>query len=388
MTSASVAHSDLEDSRAAGADLGQQLSRALQGEPPDAVIVFCSPRHDFKEVLESLTSECAAKVLVGSSSSGEFTHESNAQGATCAVAIRSDEIRFQASWAGGLSTERSAALSKLVSGFRGGEDPRYPYRTALVLADALAGQADELVTELTVLTRGMYTFVGGGAGGDERFERRFVFCGTEAIADGIVALEILSTKPVGIGVRHGWQPRSPKMRVTQAQKTQVHSLNAIPAADVFREHATTTGQTLDDAQPLPFFVHNVLGLETGGAPKIRVPLAIGEEGTLHFATEVPHGATTCIMGTDVKDAARAAAESTRDALSQLEGNPPAVALFFDCVATRVRLGADFQFELDAVQSALGGTPFAGCNSIGQIARAEGQVSGFHNCTAVVCVLPA
>lgn len=30
---------------------------------------------------------------------------------------------------------------------------------------------------------------------------------------------------------------------------------------------------------------------------------------------------------------------------------------------------------------------AGCNTYGQIARAEGQFSGFHNCTAVVCVIP-
>jgi hypothetical protein len=30
---------------------------------------------------------------------------------------------------------------------------------------------------------------------------------------------------------------------------------------------------------------------------------------------------------------------------------------------------------------------AGFNSYGQIVRAEGQFSGFHNCTAVVCVFP-
>jgi len=44
-------------------------------------------------------------------------------------------------------------------------------------------------------------------------------------------------------------------------------------------------------------------------------------------------------------------------------------------------------ELDAVRNALQGAPFAGCNTIGQIARAEGQAGGFHNCTAVVCVFP-
>jgi hypothetical protein len=120
-------------------------------------------------------------------------------------------------------------------------------RDAFDVADALAGHTEELVADLNVATGGLYSFVGGGAGGDAAFQRRFVFCGT--------------------------------------------------------------------------------------------------------------------------------------------GRKPAVAIFFDCVATRLRMGKEFAFELDAVRSALGDTPFAGCNSIGQIARSEGQMSGFHNCTAVVCVFP-
>ena len=51
------------------------------------------------------------------------------------------------------------------------------------------------------------------------------------------------------------------------------------------------------------------------------------------------------------------------------------------------MGTDFHFELDAVQEELNGAKFAGCNTIGQIASAEGQFSGFHNCTAVICVIP-
>jgi hypothetical protein len=75
-------------------------------------------------------------------------------------------------------------------------------------------------------------------------------------------------------------------------------------------------------------------------------------------------------------------------VAQLNGTPPRAALFFDCVATRLRIGAQFQDELASVQTALGpNVTFAGCNTYGQIARAEGQFSGFHNCTAVVCVIP-
>ena len=46
---------------------------------------------------------------------------------------------------------------------------------------------------------------------------------------------------------------------------------------------------------------------------------------------------------------------------------------FDCVATRLRIGREFGFELQAVQDALGPqTIYADCNSYGQIARAEGR----------------
>ena len=71
----------------------------------------------------------------------------------------------------------------------------------------------------------------------------------------------------------------------------------------------------------------------------------------------------------------------------MNGYRPKVSLFFDCVATRLRLGSAFGGELSAVATALGDTEYAGCNTYGQIARAEGQFSGFHNCTAVVCVIP-
>ena len=51
------------------------------------------------------------------------------------------------------------------------------------------------------------------------------------------------------------------------------------------------------------------------------------------------------------------------------------------------MGKAFGLELRSLEDALGPVPYAGCNTFGQIARAEGQFSGFHNCTAVVCVIP-
>jgi hypothetical protein len=371
----------------AGQDLGSSIVHQLDGATPDAIIIFATPDQDHEQLLVALTDACHPGTLVGCSSAGEFTGDDAGTGMTCAVALAAPEMQFSAVLARGLRDNRRDVAKKLVAGFKGPATPVFRHRAALVLTDALAGFADDLVDRLTQLTGGVYGFFGGGAGDDARFQRTVVFCGTEVETDAAVALEILSNKPIGIGVRHGWTPGSEPMRVTDATGMRLGSLNAVPAAEVFDAHAAATGQRFDRAEPIPFFLHNVVGVEGVEGYRLRVPLAVGDDGSITCAADVTAGATACVMSTTAASAADAAAEATRAALAQMEGSPPAVALVFDCVATRLRLGNEFGAELDAVRRELGDVPFAGFNTYGQIAQAEGQFSGFHNCTAVVCTIP-
>ena len=177
------------------------------------------------------------------------------------------------------------------------------------------------------------------------------------------------------------------MRVTQSDGMLVGGLNAASPVEVFDEYAESTGQSFDKQAPIPFFLHNTLGLETPTGHKIRVPLAVHDDGSVSCASDVPAGATVHIMKTSSEAGVEAASNATEAALRQLDGLRPQVALFFDCVATRLRMGGEFGHELEALQQALGPTRFVGCNTYGQIARADGQFSGFHNCTAVVCIIP-
>ncbi|HZL38483.1 MAG TPA: FIST N-terminal domain-containing protein [Tepidisphaeraceae bacterium] len=387
MTETAVVWTDKDDSRDAGASLGEQISTELKQQPPDALILFISPKYDVTQLLEAVQAACRPKVMMGCSSAGEFTSDSQGVGQASAVAIRSTEMRFACGIGRGLQADRAAVARKIVGAFDGTGKNAAGYSSALVLTDALAGHADDLIEDLTLLTGGNYQFFGGGAGDDANFRRTQVFCGTEVASDAAVALEILSTKPVGVGVRHGWSPASKPMRVTESVGGRLVSMNAIPAIELFEDHARATGQSFDPKDPMPFFLHNILGIDTGQGYKLRVPLAVHEDGSVSCAAEIPTGATVCIMSTDSVSASEAAASATREALQRLNGNEPKVALFFDCVATRLRLGRDFGSELKAVEQVLGPARFAGCNTYGQVARAEGQFSGFHNCTAVVCILP-
>jgi hypothetical protein len=388
MIRTATVYTTAEDAATAASELSERLASALDGQP-DLVVLFASPKYDQEQLLAALSERCKPKTLVGASSAGEFTNQTRGEGLACALAIRSDEMEFSCGVATGLTRDRAAAAREVVKSFRGLGAHPYPYRSALVLTDALAGHADDLVDQLTLATSGRYQFFGGGAGDNAQFRRTQVFYGTQALSDAAVAVEILSRKPLGVGVAHGWEPASSSMRVTEVTGMTLVSLNGVPAVEAFEEHARATGQTFDRAAPLPFFLHNIIGIETMEGHRLRVPLAVLDGGAVACAAEIPQGAKINIMRTNAQSAAESATRATRAAIDGLRGNKPQAALFFDCVATRIRLGDMFGLELKSVEEALGGgTPFVGCNTHGQIARAEGQFGGFQNCTAVVCVFPS
>jgi hypothetical protein len=387
MTQTHIALTQTPDSRTAGTELGRGIRQAFGGAAADAVVVFASAQHDYDALLEALAREAGTQVIGGSSSAGEFTNMGRGEGQVSALAIRSADMKFAIGVGQGVTQDPAEAARQLVGAFRGRRNPAEGYRNALVMTDALAGHTDALVEELTLKTGGDYRFFGGGAGDDGRFHTTHVFAGTKSYNNAVSALEILSTKPIGIGVSHGWEPAGEGMRVTEANGTLLMGLNGAPALQAIQEHATNTGQTLDPAEPLPFFLHNVLGIRSAEGYRLRVPLAIGENGSIVCAAAVPEGSIVHIMKANAASAVQAARQATESALRGLSGHKPAAAFVFDCVATRLRLGRAFEDELQACAKLLEPAGFVGCNTYGQIARAEGQFSGFHNCTAVVCVLP-
>lgn len=388
MTETYTALSRVADSTRAGMELGLAMRKAFGGSSPDAIILFASSQHDYPALLAALADESGTEVIVGSSSAGEFTHASRGEGLVSALAIRSDQMKFSVGIGRDLSRDPAAAAHSAARGFAGVNKPPLPYRAALVMTDALAGHADAVVEELTLATRGNYSFFGGGAGDDGRFQKTHVFAGLEAATDAVVALEMLSLQPLGVGVSHGWIPASAGLRVTDAEGGRLVSLNGMPAFDAIEDHARSMGQTIDRAAPLPWFLHNILGIESEGEYRLRVPLAVNADGSIQCAADIPVGSVVRVMKTTEQSAVLAAQQATRAALSALNGQKPQAALVFDCVATRLRLGKGFDNELRACAELLSPAEFVGCNTYGQIARAEGQFGGFHNCTAVVCVLPA
>lgn len=387
MTESLVVFTELNDGAKAGQELGQKIKNKFTDVMPDVVIVFASSVYDYSSFLNALKEVCNPKILVGSSSAGEFTSNDFGTDSACAIAIRSTDLKFSAGFAQGIKEDRATVAEELSKSLADIHDYQYQYYSAMIFADALSGYTDELIDLLTEKTTGKYQFFGGGAGDNANFQRTHVFHDTNAYTDSAVILEILSNKPIGVGVAHGWRPVGEKMRVTEVDGMKLVSLNARPAIEVFLEHANSTGQQLEVDNPIPFFLHNIIGIEIAGDHKLRVPLGVLPDGSIAMASDIPNGAYVSFMTTDNNCSKEAAMLAAKNAIAQLGDHKPNVALFFDCVATRLRMGKTFDFELNQVKETLNGVNYAGCNTYGQVARVTGQFSGFQNCTAVVCVIP-
>lgn len=352
---------------------------------PDALIVFASPVHNHSVLLEEISRRCGPGVLVGCTTAGEFANTAAFSASVVCLAFSSNDMRFSASLARGLSGNRAAAAKHLAESLTA-TPSLYPFRYGLLFTDALAGHTEDLLERLTEAAR-EYQFVGGGAGDDDRFNKTHVFCGGEIASDAVVLLAIHSKKPVGIGVSHGWMPATSAMQVSESWGNVIVRIDSRLAADVYEEFSKRIGEPFNRANAMPFFLHHIIGIETPDGYRLRVPLTISGDGSIICAAEVPKGSMICIMKTNGESAVEAAIASANQALGQLGENAPAVGLFFDCAATRFRMGAEFGAELEGVAGVLQGIEFAGCNTYGQIAQSKGQFNGFHNCTAVVCVLP-
>jgi hypothetical protein len=387
MTQSTVVFTNLHPGHEAGVELGYKIRQKFLDRAPDIVILFASSIYDYEALLKSLKTACHPALLVGTSSAGEFTSKDFDLDSACAIAISSDDISFKSGISIGINNDRNLVAEQLCESLTPDDYLDYRYHSAMIFADALSGYTDELIEILTEKTGGRYQFFGGGAGDNANFNLTHVFHNDKAYTDAAVILEMLSTKPIGVGISHGWQPASKKMRVTESSGRRLISLNARPAIELYKEYAEMKGQPLDLTQPIPFFLNNILGIEMGTTFKLRAPIGIDVDGSLVMASDVPVGSYVHIMSSDNELSKEAAIDATQNAMKQLGDVKPNVAIFFDCVATRLRLGEEFDLELAQVNQTLQGVPYAGCNTYGQVARVTGQFSGFQNCSAVVCVIP-
>src|SRR5262249_26822054 len=180
------------------------------------------------------------------------------------------------------------------------------------------------------------------AGEDGAVQARGVGGHGRAATDAATALHTFSTRPWGVGVDHGLQPTTDRMRVTRASRNVVQEIDGRPAFDVYKDYAARRGVELSAATAGPFLIGNELGIYVfDETRKARGPLSVGPDGSLTCAAEIREGAYVSILDGQPARMIEAARRAAEEARRNLAGARAAAVLLFDCVCRGMILNGGF-----------------------------------------------
>ncbi len=259
--------------------------------------------------------------------------------------------------------------------------------TLLVFVDGLGKRIGALVESLFDCFGLERNVIGGGAGSLSFVQKPCLITPTGIVADAALVVRLPAAS--GVGVSHGWQPISASMKVTEAERNTILTLDWQPAFEVYRRlveaHSgrTFTGDNFFDlAKCYPFGINKM-----GSEVVVRDPLMVAPNGGLVCVGEVPRGSFVRLLHATPEtllDAVSRARQLAEQSLPETVAGEP-VGLFIDCISRALFLGERMVDELRT--AAAGGTMF-GALTLGEIANNGRDYLEFYNKTAVLALLSA
>lgn len=385
------------DARSAAETAASTAFDRLDADRVDFCQVFCSSAYDPAAVAESVRSVVGSQAtLIGCSSMTEFTHDRVVEEGVAVSLVTSDTISFRAGVGTGLSERSSQAVREAVESIPDVDEER-DHRTAIVLHDGLASVGERAALDVQRRLGPDVSFVGGAAADNFEMEATPVFCDDEVVTDGMVIAMLDSERRPVVSIEHGHEPISEPVEVTGADGCVVNELDGRPAYEVWKDAVREPvreefDEEIDDLDPKTPLVRRLLGefelgIDQGDGYKLRSP-GIGsvEDGSLTFPVDVPEGTVFRVThGTPDEqiDSARSAARRAADHAGE---TPMAGAFIYDCACRGTVLGDSFSDAVAAVDDELG-LPFVGFETYGEVCMETGKLSGFHNTTTVMLLLP-
>lgn len=367
----------------------------METDRVDFCQVFCTDGYDYEAVLRGVRSTVGPEAaLVGCSAAETFTEDGVEDDAVAVALVASDTHRFFTGLGTDLRESVPAAVDEAVAELPD-DVSGYPYLSGITLHDGLDGIGEELALTTKRKLGPKVTVVGGTAADGFRYETTPVFHDGDVVEDAVVLALVASKSPVAVSVGHGHEPISEAHEVTKAEGRTVYELDGRPAYEVWKEAVREpVRETLDldieeldrDDERLPRIMGSYgFGLDQGGRYAIRQMLPGEGEGDLFFTVEIPEGVVLRVMHGTPDGQIEAARRTAREARETTEESI-AGAFVYDCSCRKVILGEEFPTAVDAMVDELD-VPLAGLETYGEMCLDLGAVSGYHNTSTVVMLLP-
>lgn len=357
----------------------EEAIAAWPSERPDIVFVFVSSKQDPAAVAQCLQARVAPRtVVVGCTTSGEFTQGTHTNGSLAIAALFDSGITWSARAVhdlSGIDTSRARGLvDDLLSDLGTERDEVETERHfALLFIDGMRLQEEVVAAELAEALDGIQ-LVGGSAGDDLTFSETRVILGDQAPTDAaILVVGRADTANVDIIKHQHFSATGRLLAVTRADPTTrtVYEIDGRPAMETYAAAlGLPTEQVTSDVTIL-----NPVTFACEGELYVRSIQRITDEGALVFYCAIEEGMVMDIASHQPM------APSLADALEPLHGAE--FLLVFNCILRSLEAESSTLHDDIATAYRSCGVPMIGFDTYGE------QLNGMHiNQTLVALAISA
>jgi hypothetical protein len=254
----------------------------------------------------------------------------------------------------------------------------------LLFVDSESGDQAEVVAGAYEIAGGRIPLAGGAAGGQTRAQ----FADGEALSGSVVAVALVSSTPVGIGIAHGCERLGTPSIVTRSRGRVVLQLDGRPAEAVYLEKLGMSDAVMSDADFEAIAMsHPLAQPELRGTSRPRYVRGRAPGGGLVCATSIEANAPVDVCEHQPEAMVSSAVAAVDQAVQGLSG-PAEAVLVFDCAARSERFGNPLASrEIESIISSFGdpAPALAGAYTRGEIGRIRGA-KGDRNYSLVVVAL--
>ena len=363
---------------------GIAIGEALESTTPEVILLFCTNDYlpALSDLLEGVREAAGANPLIcGCSSDGIYEASGMAHNGVCALAINSEgkgdfkAALVQGVQADSLNAARTAATEAIAN-------LRLPATSAFVVADGCKADGYQLVAGLNLALS--VPFFGGLAADDRKFERTVVFLNEEIAEDAVMVLAVGGV-PISVSTASGWCPVGDVGRITKADGKILNEIDgASAAAFVKGQTGKTIGRMDLGITALAEFPDNQSDTFT-----LRSSASTDEEtGQVTLFGGVSEGSRVQVCRTSIDHILSGVSEAVAGA--KHAGITPKAAIIVSCAGRKWVLTESGAEEVRMAVKELGGIPFVGMPSFGEIGpfqrNAAYSPGMFHNVSFVVALI--
>ncbi|MHB8629724.1 MAG: FIST N-terminal domain-containing protein [Aggregatilineales bacterium] len=380
----------LDDQRQ-GYECGRKAAHAalaqLGVESVSLALLFTS-HPEPHQVLKGVNAILGAVPLVGTTTSGQYTHDGYVEHGTGVLLVHSKQIHFHA-----LAHQRHwftgrKLFDPLYGLSKEGLGSLFSHRTLMLFPDDQSMNLDSVVEQAMTETALLYDILGGpGLSEGSPARLPILFHNDRAFQRGLSGVEVLSQRPLGMALANGWVPCSQRYRVTRADAHRVITIDGRPAIEIYEDFFSDNRIEYNPETLPKLLPHYPLGWCREGACKVNIPMRFDQDGALQLVSPPPPGSLIQIFSTRPDVMLQAAARAVQQALQGMNGADKAGALLIDCHGNGMLLAEAYQQYQAAMQQALGNLPFLGVRCHGVLARLRDQTAGHYECSVAACILP-